>query len=107
MVPASARVAKGGAGTRRSPEPRGPAWGALDGGRPWADDRGWEALRFGLARGDGGRGRRESDMLDSLRIDPIPFLLVMGFLIATTIGVLYGMYRLFVRLVAILEKHDR
>ncbi len=46
-------------------------------------------------------------MLDSLRIDPVPFLLVMGILIATAIGVLYAMYRVFVRLVAILEKHDR
>ena len=42
-------------------------------------------------------------MLESLRIDAVPFLLVMGLLVVTTVGVLYGMYRGFLRLIAFME----
>ena len=46
-------------------------------------------------------------MLDSLRIDPGPFVVVLLILTATIGGVLYALYRVLGRLIAFLERHDR
>ena len=46
-------------------------------------------------------------MLDSLRIDAGPFVVVLLVLTSIVLGVLYALYRIFNRLVALLEKHDR
>ena len=46
-------------------------------------------------------------MMGAMRIDWLPFLVVFLGLIFVVVGTLVGLYALFNRLVAFLEKHDQ